>query len=169
MGATALVLAVGSSSGAHLLEDRLSALGLPSGGTVLEKARRLLMLRTVSVRGMIWAAAAGFPASIAAACKSLPAGQADAVHCEDGSTAEYEDLETATELTWCRWQHANQTFCVKHPSQSGLRGPHKEDTRNDTQLRQPTNPCSALRMNQRRRLRTRMLQREHDKRFQGLR
>jgi hypothetical protein len=167
--AAALVSAVGGSSGARLLEDRLSALGLPSGGTVLEKARRLLMLRTVSVRGMIWAAATGFPASIAAAFNSLPAGQADAVHSEDVCPAEYEDVETAIELPGRRWQHANQTFCVKHPSQIGSRAPQREENRNLIQLRQPTYPRSALRRNQRRRrLRTKVLQSEYDKRFEGL-
>merc|ERR1712070_124114 len=74
----ALLSAVGGASAENkLLKKRLVAVGLPCDGTPLEMASRLLLMRTASVRAMLWAAASGFPKSIARVVRRLPAGQAN--------------------------------------------------------------------------------------------
>merc|ERR1712070_828124 len=77
--AAALVNAAGDSC---LLLQRLEAVGLPSEGTALEKANRLLLLRTIPVKDMLRAASIGSPAAIASVVRHLPSGQSNAVKAE---------------------------------------------------------------------------------------
>mmetsp|Transcript_97854 Transcript_97854/g.179262 ORF Transcript_97854/g.179262 Transcript_97854/m.179262 type:complete len:152 (+) Transcript_97854:316-771(+) len=70
----------GASLGGRSIGERLMAVGLPSDGLNLERARRLLLLRTVSVQAMLQAALTGKPSNFAAVVCCLPAGQADFAH-----------------------------------------------------------------------------------------
>lgn len=76
--AAAVLISIGGASvGDKLLTQRLESVRIPSEGTIVEKARRLLLVRTLSVQEMLRAAAFGFPADVAAIVCSLPIGQAN--------------------------------------------------------------------------------------------
>lgn len=101
---------------AKLLSSRLQAVGLPSGGSPLEKSTRLLLIRTICVEDMLRAAAIGYPAALASVMHGLPDGQANHKEPEVAVLVLGKEQEHALEHMNDAWQCANQTVVVKPPS-----------------------------------------------------
>jgi E3 ubiquitin-protein ligase MYCBP2 len=121
--AAALVAAVADVCDG-MLAERLEAVGLPSEGTVLEKARRLLLLRTVSAKEMLRAAAVDFPRDIAEVVRSLPVGQANmSKHDVAASAMEgVQDCSDDAEICGEALSYS-QTLAIKPHTSIGLHEP----------------------------------------------
>jgi len=115
----ALLSAMGGASlGGRAIGERLMAVGLPSDGLNLERARRLLLLRTVSVKAMLRAALTGKPSNIAAVVCCLPAGQADFAHSlitDEERASQNLQQEQIHHLSWGRWQISNELITLNTP------------------------------------------------------